>query len=245
MHGVAMQVAGALPAAGGEAFGQHAHDRVEILARQLRVRPGAPHPVVQLVLVPFRARRLRPRSAARARPAARCGMTSASSSPRRTQSSSAAHSTRSSRDCGNRRALGHAADLVARAADALQQRGDRARRTELADQVDVADVDAQFQRRGRDQHLQFAALEPLLGVQPQFLRQAAVVRGDRVLAQPFGEVARDALGHAPRVDEDQRGAMRLDQFGEARRRPAPTARSTSPAASGTGGTSSARSRCRV
>ena len=138
-------------------------------------------------------------------------MVSRSSSPRRTLSSNAAHSTRSSRDSGNSRPFGSAADGVAGAADALQEAGDRARRAELADQVDVADIDAEFQRRRRHQRLQLAALQPLLGGQPLFLRHAAVMRGDRRLAQAVGQLAGDAFGHAAGVDEHQRGAMRLDQ----------------------------------
>ena len=47
-------------------------------------------------------------------------------------------------------ALRHRAEPVAGAADALQQRGERARRAEVADEVDVADVDAELERRGRD-----------------------------------------------------------------------------------------------
>ena len=63
--------------------------------------------------------------------------------------------------------------------------------------------------------LQFAALEPLLGRKPAFLRQAAVMRGDRILAETVREFAGDPLGHAAGVDEDERRAMALDQFGEA------------------------------
>ena len=44
--------------------------------------------------------------------------------------------------------------------------------------------------------LQLAALEPLLGVEPLLLGEAAVVRGDVLLAEPLGQVARHALGHA-------------------------------------------------
>ena len=43
--------------------------------------------------------------------------------------------------------------------------GDRARAGDLADEVDVADVDAQFERGRGDQRLEFAALELLFGVQ--------------------------------------------------------------------------------
>ena len=91
--------------AGGEAFGQHRHDRGEILARQLPIGPGAADQREELVLAPF----------------LRCdlgddllgqhverllGDRSRSSSPRPTLSISAAHSTSSSRDSGNSRPLG-------------------------------------------------------------------------------------------------------------------------------------------
>ena len=103
---------------------------------------------------------------------------------------------------------------MAGAADALQEGRDRARRADLADEIDVADVDAEFERGGRHERLQFAALEPLLGGEPQLLRQAAVMRGDGLFAEAIAEIARDALGHAPRVDEHQRRAMRRDELGQ-------------------------------
>ena len=89
--------------------------------------------------------------------------------------------------------------------------GDRARRAELADEIHVADVDAEFERGGRDQRLQLAALEPLLGREPVLLRHAAVMRRDRAFAQALRQFAGDALGHAARVDEHQRRALRLDE----------------------------------
>jgi hypothetical protein len=112
-------------------------------------------------------------------------------------------------------ALGHAADVVAGAADALQEGGDAARGADLHHQVDVADVDAELERGGGDQHLQLAGLQALLGVQAQFARQAAVVRGHALVAQALAEVARRALGHAPRVDEHQRGAVLAHQLRDA------------------------------
>ena len=111
--------------------------------------------------------------------------------------------------------LGHAADLMAGAADPLQQARDIARRTDLADQIDVADIDAQFQRRGGDQHLQIAVFEPLLGGQPVLFGHAAVVGRDMFRAQPFAQMPRDAFGHAARVDENQRGPVLHRQFGHA------------------------------
>ncbi len=107
-----------------------------------------------------------------------------------------------------------AGDGVAGAADALQQRRDAMRRSDLTDQIDVADVDAELERGRRDQRLQPAGLQTRLGVQPLFLRQAAVMRGNGFLAKPIAEVPGQPFGHPPRIDEDQRRAVRLDQRGE-------------------------------
>ena len=125
-----------------------------------------------------------------------------------------------------------------------RKRGDRARRAELADEVDVADVDAELERGGRDQRLQLAALEALLGVEPQLL--APGCRGAR---RPRSSPSRSARWRATR------SAMRrvltktsvvrccADQLGEAVVDLRPTPRPTSPPRAARGGTSSARSRC--
>ena len=47
-------------------------------------------------------------------------------------------------------------------------------------------------------------------------RQAAVVAGDRVLAQDLRELRRDPLGHLPRVHEDERRAVLADEVGHPR-----------------------------
>ena len=83
-------------------------------------------------------------------------------------------------------------------------RRDRSRRADQAGQLDGADVDAQLQRRGRDDDAQVAFLQALLRAVPALAREAAVVRRDRVLAEPLAQVQRHALDQAPRVDEDQR-----------------------------------------
>ena len=76
--------------------------------------------------------------------------------------------------------------------------------------------------------LQRAVLQPRLGVEPLLLRQAAVVRGDRVVAEPLAQVPRDALGHPPRVDEHQRRPVLFDELGRAGRSTPPRSRATSP-----------------
>ena len=59
-----------------------------------------------------------------------------------------------------------------------------------------------------------AALEALLGIEARFLGEAAVMRGDVGFAQPFRQMARQALGQAPRIDEHQGRAVLRDQLGE-------------------------------
>ena len=179
----------AAPAAAGvEAVGQHGDDRIEFLARQLAIRPGAAHQREQLVLAPFlrgdlgddllrqHVERLRRGSpGGRARRDGRVEQRGAFDQVVARQR--------------EQPALGRAADRVAGAADALQEGRDRARRAELADQVDVADVDAELERGGRHQRLELAALEPLLGVEPLLLGEAAVMRGDVGLAEQLGQLA--------------------------------------------------------
>ena len=94
---------------------------------------------------------------------------------------------------GEHPALRRSGNRVARASDALQQRGDPVRRSDLADQVDVADIDAELERRRRDERLQLPGLQPRFGVEPLFLREAAVMRGHRILAEPVAEVPRQPL----------------------------------------------------
>ena len=53
--------------------------------------------------------------------------------------------------------------------DALQEGVDGARRADLTDQIHIADVDAELERGGRDQHLQLAALQALLRVEAPLL----------------------------------------------------------------------------
>ena len=80
-------------------------------------------------------------------------------------------------------ALRLAADAVAGAADALQEGRDRARRAELADQIHIADIDAELERRGRHHGGQLTLLQALLGVQPLLFGQAAMMRGHAHIAK--------------------------------------------------------------
>jgi len=107
--------------------------------------------------------------------------------------------------------FGRAAHGMACASGALQEGGDGAWRGDLADQVDVADVDTEFERGGGDQRTQLALFQALLRIQSLLARQAAVMRGDRVLAEAFAQMPRQPLGQSSRIHEDQGRAMRGDQ----------------------------------
>ena len=113
------------------------------------------------------------------------------------------------------------ADAVAGAADALQAAGDRRRRLDLNHQVDRAHVDAELERRGRDQRAQLAALEQIFDLGALRARQRAVMRAHQRLAGELVERARQALGEPAAVDEQQRRSMRANQLDQPRMNRAP------------------------
>src|ERR1019366_844673 len=76
-------------------------------------------------------------------------------------------------------------------------------------------VDAELERGGRGERSHLAGLEPLLDAKAAILREAPVVGADALFAEAFAQVVGDALGHAPRVDEDERRPVLLDERGEA------------------------------
>ena len=88
------------------------------------------------------------------------------------------------------------------------------RRANLADQIHVADVNPQFERCRCHEGAQPSGFESRLRVEAQLFREAAVVRGDGILAQPIAQVTGQPLGHPSRVHEDERRAMPLDECRE-------------------------------
>ena len=99
-----------------------------------------------------------------------------------------------------------AADVVLGASDPLQPGGDGTRRPELADKLYRPDIDAELERCRRYHGLQLAGAQPALHPEPALHRQAAVMRLHEILADQLGELVRHPLGHATRVDEDERRA---------------------------------------
>ncbi len=201
-------------AAGGEALGQHPDDRVEVVARKRAKRPTAPDQIEER----------------RFRPILRCDFRDdllsehverllGNLQPVKLAAADAVEERGAFDEIVARErkqaSLGGAANGVTRAADALQEGRDRTWGTDLANEVDIADVDPEFERGGRDQRFQFAAFEPPLGREPELLGHAAMMGGDGLLAETLGEFPRDPFRHAAGIDEHQRRAVPLDQRGEA------------------------------
>ena len=210
---VMMDKPAAAAAPGTEALSQHRHHGREILALERAIRPRPAYQGVEIVLGPFAPGDLR-NDLLRDHIEGLCG-------DRQLIELASSHAVEQRRTfdelvAGEREqsAPGHAIDRVPRAPDTLQETGDRARRANLADQVDLADVDPELERSSRHQRLQGAALETLLRVKTLFPGETAVVRGYQVLAQALGKLSGHPLCQPTGIDEDQRRAMALDQPGQ-------------------------------
>ena len=110
---------------------------------------------------------------------------------------------------------------MARATDALQPARHRLRALDLDDEVDCPHVDAELERRGRDQARDLAPLQELLDLDPLLPGDRAVVRARDLLFGKLVEAEREPLREPPVVDEHDRRAVLADELQELRvdRRP--------------------------
>ena len=143
---VAMDERAAAAPTGGEALAQHAHDRVEILPRQRTERPGAAQAIIKLRLLPilrrdFRDDLLREHVERPFGDRQTVELAATDAVEKRGALDEIVARER------KQAPFGRAADRVTGAADALQEGRDRARRTDLADEIDVADVDTRVRAR--------------------------------------------------------------------------------------------------
>jgi hypothetical protein len=104
---------------------------------------------------------------------------------------------------------------MAGATDSLQESRDRARRTHLHREVDVADVDPELERSRRDEGAQLPGLQARFGVEPALARERAVVARDGLLAEQARQLRGDALRHLARVHEHERRLVRAHELGDA------------------------------
>ena len=210
---VIVDVTAAPAAPGRKALCQHVQQFREFLPGHVPVGVGQRHLPVQLVLLPFPAGSLRNQVLGQHVQVA-CGYAEPVQfiAPRRIQQCRAFHQVVPAQR--EQAPLWSRTQVVAGAPDPLQEHGDGTGRAELADQVDIADIDPQFQGCGRDQGLEFTLFQSLFGIQAVFLCQTAVVRGDKFFTDPFRQGAGCTLGQAAGIDEDQRGPVPLDQVGQ-------------------------------
>ena len=192
---------------------QHVEDVLELLAREVAERVGAPHELVQLVnrdlLVGGNGDDLLRQDVERVAGDARLldgAFAHALGDDGRLEQVGA--------ELGEDAALRRFVEAVAGAADPLQAARDRLRRLDLDDEVDGAHVDPELEGRRGDEGGDLATLEELLDLDALFTRQRAVVgAGDlalRELVQPQGK----PLGQPAVVDEDDRRAVALDELQE-------------------------------
>ena len=105
---------------------------------------------------------------------------------------------------------GNAGPVVVGPAHPLQECGDAVRRADLAYELDGPDIDAELERRRRDQSLKLARAKALLDPLAALSRQRSVVSGHLALTQALAELVRHPLGQFSGVDEHQRGSVPSD-----------------------------------
>ena len=201
------------PASRAEALRQHADALVEFRARQITVAVRPAHQIEQLVFLPFARRHLGGNLLGQ-----HVERISRHDEAVQFPASHGVHQCRAFHELVPRQreepALGSAPDRVAGTPHALQKSIDRAGGTYLTNQVHIPDVDAEFQRGGRNQSLQLTALQTLLGVEAPVPRETSVVGGNVFLPDALRNMARDAFGQAAGIDEDDGRAMFANQFGQ-------------------------------
>src|SRR4051794_23144919 len=101
---------------------------------------------------------------------------------------------------------------MARSSHALQKACDGMRRTKLANELDVSDVNAELERRRGDHRPQLAAHEPSLRSKSLLFGEAAMMRRDRHGAETVGKLAGHTFCHSAGVNEDERRPMILNQL---------------------------------
>ena len=104
---------------------------------------------------------------------------------------------------GEEACFGYGTAPVTGASGALQCGGEGARRVDLTDELDGADVDAELERCGGDEQLDLAGLEFALGFEAELARERAVVCSDVFVAEALAELEGEPFGHGAGVDEDQ------------------------------------------
>ena len=213
IHRIVVNVGAAPSARGVEPLTQHLDEGVEVATRQSPVRPRATQHVVERVFLPIarteRCDHLLRRNVERLRGNAQLVELTAA---HRIDERGGLHQFVAAE--GKQPTFRLAAEEMARASNPLHQGRDGARRAELAHQIDVPHVDPQFEGGRRHQATQLAALQAPLGIEAMLAGQASMMRRDEIRTDALAQIPGKAFGHAPRVNEHERGAVLLDQPGK-------------------------------
>ena len=214
VHLIAMQVSSAAAALGGDAVGQHGDDRVELAALQVAVRISAAEEREQIVLTPvarggFGYNLLGENVERRDRNLEAIELTGADSPDQ----GGALYQLVASG--GEEVALGLGTDPMAGSTHALQGDRDGARRSDLADQINGANVDPEFKRSGCDDGAQLATFQSSFGVEAQRAGEAAMMGQDDIFSETFGKGVGYAFGKPAGIHEYKRGAVRQDELRDA------------------------------
>ena len=108
--------------------------------------------------------------------------------------------------------VGDLPDAVAGAADPLDEAGHLPRGVVLEDEVRGPHVDPELEGGRADQPLQDPRLEVVLHLDPDVLRQGAVVDAEGRVREPRVRAGREELRGVPRVHEEERRAVGVDQL---------------------------------
>src|SRR5437762_2457254 len=209
-----MQVSSIAPAGAGDTFGKHLNDFVKIRARQIAIGIGTPHGLEQFVFFPVfggaHGHDLLGENVQGSfgdSNAVEVALTNCSHERSAFQQVVARG--------GEEAAFGHRSAPVPRATDTLQSCGNGARRPDLANEINAADIDPKFERSSSDQRADFPCFQFSLGGETQLARQTAMMRRDGIFSQAFAKMMGHALRQTARVDKNQRGAMLRRQRGDA------------------------------
>ena len=115
--------------------------------------------------------------------------------------------------CRNKQRLGRLVHAMVRAADALGKPARPFRRTDMDDEIDIAPVDTEIERRCRDDRAQAVGFHRLFHPPPLAHVQRAVMQRDWqriVIHAP--KLLEEHLRLAARVDEEQRRAVLSDRL---------------------------------
>jgi hypothetical protein len=134
-------------------------------------------------------------------------MTVSSIAPSSMRCATTADSSRSARNFGKIRPF----DTAPSSPDALQAARHRLRRLDLQHQVDGAHVDAELERRRRDEARDLPRLQQLLDLDPLLARERAVVGARDLRLRQLVQAKRKPFGQPAVVDEQDRRAVLLHE----------------------------------